>query len=293
MSGDDEQVRTVEPILWEGNVRALDLPARVEVARRLGCRRMSLSPNTLWQWEREGLTLPEIEDVCGEVRLAHLDPLVRWNRGYHPDDLTPQLREFSTTSQDDFFACAQRLGVESITLPAIVSSDRATLVELTEDFATVCDRARPLGIRCDLEFLPYWSGVPTLQAAETIVEGAGRDNGRILFDVYHFVRGGGAAEEILDVDGTHIGAIQVSDGARDVPADVDPVHDMLNARMLPGDGHFELERILGNLREIGAGGVVGVEVFSTELDRLGVDDLASALAAAEGFAAGHLGGGHR
>jgi 4-hydroxyphenylpyruvate dioxygenase len=281
----------VDPILWEGNVRALDLPARVEVARSLGCRKMSLSPQTLRTWQAQGLSLAEIEDVCGEVRLAHLDPLVRWNRGHHPDDLSPQLREFSTTSQDDFFACAELLGVESITLPAIVAAERATPEELADDFARVCDRARPLGIRCDLEFLPYWSGVRTLRAAAEIVERAGRDNGKVLFDVYHFVRGGGTPDEILEVDGQLIAAIQISDGAALPPVGADLVHDMLNSRMLPGRGEFQLERIVAALTAIGAGRVVGVEVFSTELDRLDRDDLVAALVAAgEGFVADFLSG---
>ncbi|KRE94209.1 hypothetical protein ASG76_12590 [Nocardioides sp. Soil774] len=284
----------VETILWEGNVRALGLPDRVEVARRLGCRKMSLSPHTLQTWRADGLSLAQIEDICGEVRLAHLDPLVRWNRGHHPDDLSPQLQEFSTTSQDDFFACAELLGVESITLPAIVAGERATPEELADDFARVCDRARPLGIRCDLEFLPYWSGVRTLGAAVEIVERAGRDNGKVLFDVYHFVRGGGTPDEVLDVDGRLIAAIQLSDGAVQPPVGVDLVHDMLNSRLLPGQGQFDLGRIVAALKAIGAGRVVGVEVFSTELDRLDRDDLAAALAVAgEGVVADFLDGGPR
>lgn len=266
-----------EPILWEGNVRALSLQDRVAVARRLGYRKMSLSPNTLKAWEDQHLTLKQIKDICGEVKLAHLDPLVRWNRGYRDEDLTPQLREFSTTSPDEFFECAERLGVESITLPAIVNADRLTVDDLIADFATVCDRARPLGIRCDLEFLPYWSGVPTLQAAAEIVESAGRDNGRVLFDVYHFVRGGESADAILQVDGRLLAAIQISDGAATLSEDADAVADMLNSRMLPGQGQFPLRDILTNLEAINAGEVVGVEVFSSELDRLTADELATAL----------------
>lgn len=269
-----------EPILWEGNVRALDLRERVEVARRLGCRKMSLSPNTLKHWEAKGLSLDQIKDICGEVMLAHLDPLVRWNRGYRDEDLTPQLREFSTTSPNEFFECAERLGVESITLPAIMSAEQVTLDGLAADFAEICDRARPLGIRCDLEFLPYWSGVPTLQSAAAVVERAGRDNGRVLFDVYHFVRGGESPDAILQVDGRLLSAIQISDGASILSPDDDAIHDMLNSRRLPGRGHFPLQAILANLETIGAGEVVGVEVFSTELDKLNANDLAAELESA-------------
>ncbi|MGB0102490.1 MAG: sugar phosphate isomerase/epimerase [Nocardioides sp.] len=266
----------VESIVWEGNVRALSLHDRVHVARRLGCRKMSLSPHTLERWEQD-LTLEQITAICGEVRLAHLDPLVRWNRGYRDADLTPQLREFSTTSPDEFFECAERLGVESITLPAIVSADEISVEELIADFAAVCDRARPLGIRCDLEFLPYWTGVPTLRAAAEIVAAADRDNGRVLFDVYHFVRGGESPESILQVEGRLISAVQVSDGVASLADGADAVHDMLNARMLPGHGDFPLREVLANLESIGAGEVIGVEVFSTELDELAADDLATTL----------------
>ncbi len=270
-----------ESILWEGNVRNRSLHERVEVARQLGCRKMSLSPNTLAQWEASGIPLEAVKEVCGEVQLSHLDPLVRWTRGYRDANLSPQLREFSATSRADFFACAERLGVASITLPAIVNAEDTTEDELASDFGDVCDEARELGIRCDLEFLPYWSGVPDLEAAVRVVELAGRDNGRVLFDAYHFVRGYGSPDQILAVDGRLISAIQISDGVSILPDGTDGVDDMLNARRLPGHGSFPLHQIVGNLAEIGAGDIVGVEVFSTDLDALSNDEVVAALELAD------------
>ncbi len=267
-------------ILWEGNVRSLGLRERIAVAHRLGCSKMSLSPNTLAEWEVQGLTLDAVLDLCGEVKLAHLDPLVRWTRGYRNENLSEQLREFSTTSRSEFFECAEGLGVESITLPAIVNAQDTSLEEMAEDFADVCDQADSLGIRCDLEFLPYWSGVPDMETAISVVELAGRPNGSVLFDVYHFMRAGGSPADILSVSGSLISAVQISDGLAELPPGADAVDDMLNARRLPGKGSFPLAEIIANLDEIGAGKVIGLEVFSTELDAYSTDELVDALSVA-------------
>jgi sugar phosphate isomerase/epimerase len=48
----------------------------------------------------------------------------------------------------------------------------------------------------------------------------------------------------------------------------------LHARLLPGEGAFDLLGYLGSLRTIGAGAPIGVEVFSDDLHGLGPTEAA-------------------
>lgn len=244
-------------VLWEGNVRAFSYEQRLEAVDRLGCVGMSASPVTIAQWESEGHVVESV---------VHLDPLVRWNRGYRDENLTEELRQFSTTALDDFLAVATRCGVASVTLPAIVERADATVAELAADFADVCDAFAPHGIRCDLEFLPYWSGVPDLPTACEIVVGADRANGAVLFDVYHFVRSGGGLEQLRDAPADVIAALQVNDGPLTLPVGTDEVDDMLNERMVPGRGAFPLHEILDIVTARNDVAVAGAEIFSRSLD---------------------------
>ena len=60
--------------------------------------------------------------------------------------------------------------------------------QITEEFAGLCDRVGP-ELTVALEFMPY-SGVPDLATTGRILRDAGRANGAVIVDVWHWARGG-------------------------------------------------------------------------------------------------------
>src|SRR5207302_213589 len=61
--------------------------------------------------------------------------------------------------------------------------------DAAEAFAGLCDRAGEHGLVVHLEFLP-WSKIPDVGSAWEVVRLAGRSNGGIAIDAWHFFRGG-------------------------------------------------------------------------------------------------------
>ena len=68
---------------------------------------------------------------------------------------------------------------------------------LTERFAAICDRFADVGVAVHLEFTPL-PPIGSLATAWEIVRGAGRPNGGILFDTWHFFRGQPDLELLAD-----------------------------------------------------------------------------------------------
>ena len=86
-----------------------------------------------------------------------------------------------------------------------------------------------------------------------------------MLDTWHFFRGRpdyDALRSFADL----VAGIQLNDAPRDPTADLPT--ETLTARLLPGDGDFDLMKVLDVLHEADARPSIGVEVFSTALQQL-------------------------
>jgi sugar phosphate isomerase/epimerase len=128
----------------------------------------------------------------------------------------------------------------------------------------VCDRAANLGLLVQLEPLP-WTAVPTLAVAAQIVADAGRDNGGIMLDAWHWARGGADLEAVARC-GARVTGLQLSDAP--AAGSDNPIFETLHERRLPGDGDIDLAGLMRGLDAAGCTAPVGIEVFSDELVRL-------------------------
>lgn len=93
---------------------------------------------------------------------------------------------FGAYSVHDCLGFAQDLGADLISL--IEPYGRHVPAELgAEACARVCDQAAGQGLRVQLEFMPF-SGILDLRSAWEIVRLAGRSNGGLVLDRWHFYR---------------------------------------------------------------------------------------------------------
>jgi sugar phosphate isomerase/epimerase len=98
------------------------------------------------------------------------------------------------------------------------------------------------------------------------VREAGRDNGGVLLDTWHFLRSGGTPEALSAMPLDRVYAIQVSDAP--AVAEPDVMEETMARRLLPGEGAARVRDVIDVLRDAGCTAPVGVEVFSTELAAL-------------------------
>jgi sugar phosphate isomerase/epimerase len=188
---------------------------------------------------------------------------------------------FTPTPTADEIVAARRMAEVGGLLGArhmnvLIGLPPATPVDVDEaaaGFATVCDIAAENGLLVAFEFMPF-KAVATLAAALPIVERAGRSNGGLVVDSYHFYRGGSRIEDLASVPSHRFVTLQLSDIPSAAPQDL--LTETRTARALPGQGELPLVEWIRAVDAAGSTATAGVEVLSDDLRRLDVDEAARA-----------------
>ncbi|MCW2613429.1 MAG: Xylose isomerase protein barrel [Frankiales bacterium] len=244
-------------VLWSGTVGLESpVPARIEAAQAAGFSRLSVSPLDVARAAEQG-TPPR--DLGQQIRGAGLeivmDPVMNWYGGDPPAG-----SRFGRFSTEEALRMSEAL--EVVTMTAIGQPPaKARDVDVAEAFGVLCDRAADIGAQVHLEFIPM-TEVADLATAWAIVQAADRANGGILFDTWHFFRGRPDYDVLRSVPGERIFAVQIDDALAEPRADLR--EDTLN-RLLPGDGDFDLPRVVAELHRTGGLRWVGPEVISPVL----------------------------
>lgn len=140
-------------------------------------------------------------------------------------------------------ATAARLGASDLLL-AGNDPDESRLVDR---FAAFCDLAARYGLAASLEPMP-WTDARDVAQATRIVEAAGRDNGGVLIDPFHFSRSHGRLDDVAAIAPGRLRFMQFCDAPARVPATMDAILAEARAeRLFPGDGGLDL---LGLLRAV-------------------------------------------
>jgi len=249
---------------------------RLAAAARAGFTGMSVWARDYAAARHDGWSDADLRAQLADhgLAVAELDPAWWWTPGdvdvaalVAIDDM-----EVFRYGEAEMFAIADALGARSINA-ADVLGGRWGVDDAAEAFAGLCDRAAEHGLLVHLEFLP-WSRIADLTTAWEVVRRAGRPNGGVAVDAWHWYRSGTPSDvaTVRAIPGDKVLAIQLDDA----PAEREPklMSATLHERLLPGEGAIELTTLLGALREIGATAPIGVEVFSDTLHALGPFDAA-------------------
>lgn len=261
--------------LWSYTFRDADLPALAAAAGAAGFAHVTSTPRLFVRsGGLAGDLRRRIED-CG-VTVSFVDGLCSALPGTPPASAGDG--GFADPHEARFEDCvriAHALGAGAINLVHI--GGVATPVDaLAEAFAALCRRAAGEGLRLAIEFLPG-TGIPDLATAAAVVRAAGEPGGSILLDTWHFARGGGTPADLDPATAALVGGLQLAD--RSPEQDRQPYVPM-RGRKLPGDGALPLGEIARRVLAARPELPVGCEVLSDEIDALGLDAGARALAAA-------------
>jgi len=253
--------------LWAGTVGFTSpLAERFAAAAATGCRQVTLSPPDVLRAAADGITAAEIGRQARDLGLdLVIDPVMNW----YPDR-EPSPSRFAGVSTDDALRMCEALGVTSLSAIATASSD-VPVPELAGYFGRLCDRAAGFGARVHLEFIPF-TIVRTLPIAWDLVRAAGRPNGGLVFDTWHFFRGEPQFDVLETIPGDRIFCVQIDD-APAVPQG--SLREETSRRLLPGDGQLNLIGAIRALHRIGALAWVGPEVISPALAAMPVLDAAA------------------
>ena len=132
----------------------------------------------------------------------------------------------------ELFDLGQRFGARYATAvsmdPTLAARD-----DVVRSFARLCDMAAERDLGVSLEFLP-WSGIRDLRTGWQIVREAGRENGGLLLDTWHWMRSGPDEETLRSIPPERIHILQLCDAPRQPESDL--MQEAMQRRLLPGEG---------------------------------------------------------
>jgi sugar phosphate isomerase/epimerase len=261
-------------VLCSGTVLHVPWLERLAPARSAGFSALSIQPGEVAQLRAAGVSDGELRRRVADAGLAiaELDAITTWLPDHTPPpdfdrDLARALRG---ATPENLVPIAAAIGARSLNLVEFYGAP-VSLDAAAEGFARACDVAAEHGLRVHLEFLP-WTQIPDLRTGLEIVRRAGRANGGLLVDSWHFFRSGGTLAELRALPGELVLGVQLDDAPARAEADL--ADETQHRRLLPGEGSFDLAGFVRALDAIGSRAPLGVEVFSDEHAAQPIDAIA-------------------
>ena len=156
---------------------------------------------------------------------------------------------------------AEALGARHIKIGDL-ANDCAGIPQMTEAFALLCGQAAERGTNVLFEMLPgQFSRAPSLDAVLAITRGSGARNGGIMLDNLHLQRTGTTPADMLrKLTPRDLIGVEINDGYLALPLRFED--SVVNKRLLPGDGEFDIAGFLHAAWSLGYRGPIGVEVIN-------------------------------
>jgi sugar phosphate isomerase/epimerase len=257
----------MERVLWEACVRAHPYEQQLDATVAGGFDALSMPPHVALANAERGLSPRQMRTMAQDrgVTLSHLDGGIGFMPVALPTGATPRLIRRFGIPREQVLELASELGVHSLCTVGIFDEGLYRTDELIDGFQQLCDLAAARGMNVTLEPMAFF-GMQDFRLAAEVVREAGRANGGLLFDSWHFTRVGPDLSLLPELHKSGPVDIQVNDGAA-APLGASVMADSTDHRMFPGDGAFD---ITGYLQAIGPEHFCsfGVEIFSLELDKM-------------------------
>ncbi len=245
--------------------RERNAPGPGDLGLNLVTLRGGLEPDKLWEnlalarragFAGAGVWIPTIERwLAGGRTMAQLGQAVR-DSGLQLHELCfvgVLDEEGKVADRRKEFDWAAELGAGAVV--SIYGRPQNPLERVRADWAAFVQQVEPAGVPAAFEFIGPWQRYNSPLSAWQVVE-AGPGLGTIVFDTFHFWRGGCELGQLAQVPGERISLVHLND-AKDVPREQAKDAD----RTYVGEGVLPLRQIVGALAENGFAGPFSVEIF--------------------------------
>lgn len=240
-----------------------DFKDRVEAAARAGFKGFGL-----WHADLdhilESRSLQEMKQILddNDMKYVELEFLTDWF-------LDGERKKQSDIQKKKLLTAAEVLQAKHVKVGDFFR-EQCPMPRLIDAFAKLCAEAAEHGTRIGFELMPF-SMIDTLQDSLTMVEGAGAENGGIVFDLWHIVKLKIPYEEVARVPAQYLLSVELNDGTFEAPWSLH--EDTVNHRRLCGAGEFEIKSFIECVQRAGYAGPWGIEVLSEELRKWSLEDL--------------------
>ena len=252
-----------------GEQRCLhDFRKRVELASQAGFTGMGLWHADL-EHTRKTYSFQQMKQILNDNGITHIE--VEWLLDWFT---TGERRKTSDVTRALLLDAAEGLGARHIKIGDL-GNDVADVPKLTEEFAVLCREAKERGTLVLFEMLPAaFSRAPSLDAVLSVVKGSGAKNGGIMLDNLHLQRTSTDPKDILTKVGRGIPlGVEINDGYLATPVKFED--SVVNKRLLPGDGEFDIAAFLHAVWSVGYDGPIGVEVLNEYMRKWSLETAAT------------------
>jgi sugar phosphate isomerase/epimerase len=239
-----------------GDQRCLhDFRARVETAAKAGFTGMGFWHTDILEI-RKKYSFKEMKQILDSNGIVNVE--VEWLLDWYCTDAR---KKASDETRALLLEAAEVLRARHIKI-ADLGNDCADVAQMTPAFAVLCRQAAERGTNIVFEMLPaQFSRAPSLDLVLAITRGSGAANGGIMLDNLHLQRIGISPEEIVrKLKPSDVIGVEINDGTLAVPLKFQD--SVVNKRLLPGDGEFDIAAFLQSLWSVGYDGPIGVEVLN-------------------------------
>ncbi len=239
-----------------GDQRCLhDFRTRVEIAAAAGFTGMGFWHTDILEI-RKKYSFKEMKQILDANGIVNVE--VEWLLDWY---CTGARRAASDETRALLLDAAEALRARHVKI-ADLGNDCADVPRMTEAFAPLCRQAAERGTNILFEMLPaQFSRAPSLDQVLALTRGSGERNGGIMLDNLHLQRIGiGADEMVRKLEAGDLVGVEINDGMLAVPVKFQD--SVVNKRLLPGDGEFDIAAFLQALWTVGYDGPIGVEVLN-------------------------------
>jgi sugar phosphate isomerase/epimerase len=239
-----------------GDQRCLhDFRTRVEIAAKAGFSGMGFWHADMLEI-RKSYSFEDMKHILDANGIVNVE--VEWLLDWYCTDAR---KAASDETRALLLDAAEVLRARHIKI-ADLGNDCADVPQMTESFAALCRQAADRGTNILFEMLPaQFSHAPSLDQVLALTRGSGERNGGIMLDNLHLQRIGIGADEIVrKLEAGDLIGVEINDGSLAVPLNF--LDSVVNKRLLPGDGEFDIAAFLRALWTVGYDGPIGVEVLN-------------------------------
>lgn len=209
-------------------------------------------------------TLKEMKQILDDSGITHLELefLTDWF-------LDGERKKKSDIQKRKLLEAAEALQARHIKVGDFFH-EKYSMPRLIESFATLCADAAKHGTRVGFELMPF-AMIDSLKDSLAMIEGAGAENGGIVFDLWHLVKLNIPYEEVRKFPLRYIVSVELNDGTFEALWDLH--EDTVNHRRFCGEGELNVKGFVEILQKMGYPGPWGIEVLSEELRKMPLEEV--------------------
>ena len=252
-------------LCW-GTVNAPTMLELIDAAAAGGFESISVSPRLYEATRAAGVGREALRGALHshDVRVAVIEPLLNGLPGaLTPDSAPPEHRSLYEFTEDYCYSMAEAVEAETISLSHFLGSP-VPVTDMIDAVGPMVARARERGFRMCVEFIPD-TGIGDLATARQIYEAVADDDFGVMLDAWHFARSGGTLDQLDRLPTGMITVLQLCDRTEPDPG---AAYVPMAGRLLPGHGELALVELAQRVLTDHPAAIVGVEVFSGELQAL-------------------------